>query len=916
MMHAVVAMSRTQASIVLDHAVALYPVNVVCNYLLQPVLISTSELCQNDLLPSTALSFVHIIIRSFQPYLVEACLSPEQANQYLQQFISTVGNIPLERQQAWQELSPEERAQQGRQLIAAIGSQNESIVQQQLSSLFSNYPVEAVCSTFLQHVFLHIDNAIEAHTMSFRTGQWGKQILYDFLTFIFALTPDISGKQTVLIGTSPGNVPDITGLILALYWRRMGFRVYYAGQFHSLQTVKQAVHTYQPALFYVVKTSPDTIDWMMSLEREIQNHQGEIAPLLCFGGTHWKYARELLGQVPGIYLGVQVEEIAHLLGELAHLLPTLSLSQRRTLLTDRTLFIQHPEQKEPVFEHNQLVMVGCVPQKTAEFDALRLTLLWRRMGLRVSYIGQVNNEQALMRQVEKNRPMFVFLVATSRVSTHWIARVGEVLTLIEKKDRPFLCFGGSAFAQTPLLARSIDGFYLGVQPTEITYRLAEATSLTTTLSMQQVEELLAPNSFRASFQQEMKAATTQVTVGEEHSNTIRTPQGNAVPTAHSISTTQQRAEDREQIQQAKSVFGWKGTLFYPGFADIQQALPGLFFVVLPLTLLAETIWLLELRLHATFFVDIFIAAVLALILANVVSLPERVQSGLNFSTRWCLRLGILCYAFKFSYQPLLQSGLQNLAIVTFSVTLSLGASLIIGRILVMHPRIASLIGVGTGICGISAVMATAPSINARDEETAVALGTILCWGTAGLLFYPFIGNMLHLSPAIYGVWTGATIHDLPQLIATAQQGGGTAALKAALFVKLIRVTFIVVVVLLLNVSFQIRERRKENTISSNTLIQSIVKTFPLFVLAFFFIVFINTVTTIPLWLTGPLATWPVTTFPTTVSNILLMFAIIGICARINRSAFKTAGIKALLLGMLTWMVQSISVLLIAHLLLH
>jgi uncharacterized membrane protein YadS len=212
---------------------------------------------------------------------------------------------------------------------------------------------------------------------------------------------------------------------------------------------------------------------------------------------------------------------------------------------------------------------------------------------------------------------------------------------------------------------------------------------------------------------------------------------------------------------------------------------------------------------------------------------------------------------------------------------------------------------------------TSPAIGARDEDTAITLGTILCWGTTGLLLYPLLSGLFHLSPMVYGAWTGATIHDLPQLIAAAQQGGGSAALKAALFVKLVRVAFIVVLVFFLSVFFGVKERLRDGDQGKRgNVVIAALKAFPLFVFGFFLVVFINTVTNVPAWLAGPLATWPVKTFPTTVSSVLLMLAIIGICARVNRSAIKIAGVKALLLGLISWVMQSIVVLVVAILLLH
>ncbi len=119
------------------------------------------------------------------------------------------------------------------------------------------------------------------------------------------------------------------------------------------------------------------------------------------------------------------------------------------------------------------------------------------------------------------------------------------------------------------------------------------------------------------------------------------------------------------------------------------------------------------------------------------------------------------------------------------------------------------------------------------------------------------------------------------------------------------------------VFFGVKERLRDGAQGKRgKVVIEALKTFPLFVFGFFLVVFINTVANVPGWLAGPLATWPVTTFPTTVSSVLLMLAIIGICARVNRSALKIAGVKALILGLITWVTQSIVVLVVAFFLLH
>lgn len=359
-----------------------------------------------------------------------------------------------------------------------------------------------------------------------------------------------------------------------------------------------------------------------------------------------------------------------------------------------------------------------------------------------------------------------------------------------------------------------------------------------------------------------------------------------------------------------------GGRLFPTVAEMRTALPGFLFVVVPITVVAEVLWYIEVRSKNQFFVDIFIGAVIALFLANVVSLPAVLRPGLEFSTKWFLRLGIIIYGLKFSYAALASAGLAYLAIILVAVIVAVGLSFALGHLLGVSPATSALIGTGTAICGVAAAMATAPSIKAKPEETAVALSTILLWGTLGMLLYPFLGHALGLSHAVYGAWTGASLHDLPQIVAAAQQGGGDTGLKYALLVKLIRVAFIVVLVLFMSIVFAVRGGRGEGEVRSGNIYLAALKKFPLFVAAFFVVVLINTFVKIPESIAGPLATYKASVSPVTVAGVCLTIAIVGICARVTRKVLATAGPRALALGLVTWVVQSGLVLLTAYVLLR
>jgi uncharacterized integral membrane protein (TIGR00698 family) len=337
---------------------------------------------------------------------------------------------------------------------------------------------------------------------------------------------------------------------------------------------------------------------------------------------------------------------------------------------------------------------------------------------------------------------------------------------------------------------------------------------------------------------------------------------------------------------------------------MRRAVPGLLAVVLPIAILSELLFYIEIRSNTTWFVDIFIAAVIALIVANVRPLSARYQAGLEFSTKWFLRLGIIIYGLKFTYAYLATAGWRYLALVVLSVVVAISVAAIVGRVLGLSAHSAALVGCGTAICGVATIMATAPSIKAKADETALALGTILLWGTLGLLAYPVVAIIYHVNPALFGSWTGASIHDLPQIIATATQGGGQEALQAALFSKLIRVAFIVVIVFFMSVLFALREMGLGAGRSGAGAFLSALKGFPLFVLGFFLVVVLNTLVNIPSEVSGPLATWPASVFPTTLAGFLLTLAIIGICGRVTREAVSRAGPKALATGLAAWLVQS------------
>lgn len=350
--------------------------------------------------------------------------------------------------------------------------------------------------------------------------------------------------------------------------------------------------------------------------------------------------------------------------------------------------------------------------------------------------------------------------------------------------------------------------------------------------------------------------------------------------------------------------------YLPTGSEIREAIPGFLLLVLPIAIIAELLWTLELHNHVSFFIDIFMAAMLGLLVANVFHLPAKLQPGLLFSAKWFLKLGIVLSGLKFTMTFIFKAGLPALITILLTAVIAIVLAMVLGRLFKLNSKIAALIAAGTAICGVTAIMATGPSIKANEEEVGVAIGTVLLWGTLGLLIYPLIAAAMHIPPAVYGSWTGASLHDLPQIVAAAVQGGGQVGLKAALFVKLVRIAFIIVVVAGFGIAFAVKDN--DPSTEGQSLARRVWSTFPMFVLGFFVVVILNSVFTIPASIAGPLATWPSKVAPTNIASFCLVLAITGITLRVNRQAIRLAGIRALLTGLITWVVQSVVILLLAY----
>jgi len=229
-----------------------------------------------------------------------------------------------------------------------------------------------------------------------------------------------------------------------------------------------------------------------------------------------------------------------------------------------------------------------------------------------------------------------------------------------------------------------------------------------------------------------------------------------------------------------------------------------------------------------------IAVLLGLVLRNTVGVPKVYEAGLRFCLKTVLRLGIVVLGLTLSMKAIGRDVLASLPIIICCIGTALILVTLINRALGLSRRLGTLIAVGTSICGVTAIVATAPIIEAEEDETAYAVACITIFGLLALMIYPFLAHGLFATPVQAGTFLGTAIHDTSQVagagLAYAQQYKADAAMKTAITVKLVRNLSMSVIIPLMAILY----RRREVADASNRkgMVQKWHQVVPLFVIAF------------------------------------------------------------------------------------
>ncbi|MGB7156496.1 MAG: putative sulfate exporter family transporter [Tepidisphaeraceae bacterium] len=203
---------------------------------------------------------------------------------------------------------------------------------------------------------------------------------------------------------------------------------------------------------------------------------------------------------------------------------------------------------------------------------------------------------------------------------------------------------------------------------------------------------------------------------------------------------------------------------------------------------------------------ILLAIVLGLLIRNTVGIPTTYEHGLRLCIKTVLRIGIVLLGLKLTLGAIVGLGVIALPVIAACIAVALAAVTLINRALGLPRRLGMLIAVGTSICGISAIVATAPVIEAEEDETSYAVATITLFGLVAMFTYPFLAHLLFGNDPTYaGLFLGSAIHDTSQVAGAGlmykQQYGTDGVLRVAMAVKLMRNVCMVVLIPLMALAY-------------------------------------------------------------------------------------------------------------------
>ncbi len=295
------------------------------------------------------------------------------------------------------------------------------------------------------------------------------------------------------------------------------------------------------------------------------------------------------------------------------------------------------------------------------------------------------------------------------------------------------------------------------------------------------------------------------------------------------------------------------------------------------------------------------APVLGLLLGALLAVPTSrltvLQPGVRYTARTVLQVAVVLLGTQLSLRQIAEVGVTSLPVLLGTLVLCLVAAAAVGRLMRIDTELRTLIGVGTAICGASAIAAVTPVLRAKNDTVAYAVSTIFLFNLVAVLVFPHLGYALNLSQHQFGLFAGTAVNDTSSVVAAAAIYGPEAA-NFAVVVKLTRTLLIIPICLVLAAVVARRERAGGSQSPPRTRWPvTAVRLVPWFLIGFLMAAAANSAG----WISAPLGA---------ALHVVALFLVTAALSAIGMSTdfrrIRRAGFRPLVLGLVLWLVVTAS----------
>lgn len=276
--------------------------------------------------------------------------------------------------------------------------------------------------------------------------------------------------------------------------------------------------------------------------------------------------------------------------------------------------------------------------------------------------------------------------------------------------------------------------------------------------------------------------------------------------------------------------------------------------------------------------SLLFAIMIGAVLQNTTNLPDAFSPGIRFTLKILLKVAIVFLGVGLSLLDILDIGKQALWVIFLSVSTGITVTYFVGKWLGIDKRMSLLIGIGTSICGATAISAVKGIVGAKEDETAYALSTIVFFNLIAFVTYPIIGHLLEMSEMSFGIWAGTAVHDTSSAVAVGYAFGDDAG-EVATTVKLARTLFLIPVMFFL--PFILRKKHSGES--------HYKKAFPWFVFLFLAVSVLHTFGLIPVM---------IETYLKSSSKFMIIMVMAAVGLQVKLKDISRLGFKPLFTGLI------------------